>query len=120
MIPQFSFFGQGLGSFYHLYSWFEHAHNDLLQVTYETGFLGILLFLGFMAYCLWSGPLPERLVLLAFLVEGLFDFPLYMPSTSFLAALAAGSILRSRDPVRLDQLVGKLRRSASAAHPARA
>ena len=110
MLPAMCWWGNGLGSFIWAYPWMERAHNDFLQVAYELGLPGALLFLAFFGYCLWSGPLTERLVILAFLVAGCFGFPLYIPGTVFIAGLAAGSILRHRVPLfgwqRLRQLAG--------------
>jgi hypothetical protein len=56
-----------------------------------------------------------RLILIVFAVEGLFDFPLYQPAASFLAALAVGSLVHSRQPVRSDVLDREWIRSLRAA-----
>lgn len=99
-VVNWSFAGHGLGSFVYVYPWFEQAHNDFLQVFYETGVPGLLLFVAFLVYCLRGTGPTEQLVLVAFMVEGCFGFPLYMPGTAFIAALAAGSLLRGRPLVR--------------------
>lgn len=95
-------FGHGLGAFYIDFPSFAvhsdvlserpvHAHNDFLELAYELG-IGALLFVAMLGYCL-SGPLPtERLILIAFMVEAFFGFPLHLPIPSFLAALAAGRL----------------------------
>jgi hypothetical protein len=110
MVQNLNLLGWGLGSFIWSYPWIEFAHNDFLQVLYELGIPGAVLFLGFFAYCLARGPLTERLVLTVFLVEGCFGFPLFIPGTAFMAGLAAGSILRNRVSLfgwqRLRQLAG--------------
>ena len=111
---ELSWFGHGLGGFFHRFPWFEYAHNDLLQVLFELGVPGALLFVAFFGYCLWRGPLVERAVLVVFLVEGLFGFPLYTPATAFVAALAAGSIIRARCELRGCDSAGKRVCDASA------
>ena len=93
-------FGNGLGSFQWRFPQMEYAHNDPLQIAYELGIPGFFCAASVMLYCFKSGPLVPRLILIVFAVEGLFDFPLYQPAASFLAALAAGHLLRSRRPVR--------------------
>jgi len=96
-----NFWGHGLGSFRWTYPWFEYAHNDLIQLLFEVGVPGLLLFCLFLGYCLRHGALSERLVLTAFIVEGFFGFPLYSPVTTFLVACTAGSVLRRRCAVRV-------------------
>lgn len=99
MVNDLGFWGYGLGATRFMTPYFEYAHNDLLQVLYETGVPGTLLLFGFFGYCLWRGALRERCVLVAFLVIGCFGFPLFMPVTAFLAACAAGALCRDRAPV---------------------
>ena len=95
-----TFWGRGVGSFYSAFPefatrmppqllTFPEAHNDTLQMVYELG-PGALPFLGLEAYALYRARETERLVLIAFFVEGLTEFPLYMPFTSLVAALAIG------------------------------
>lgn len=103
-------FGLGLGSFRWNYPWYEYAHNDLLQIAFELGLPGVLVFGGFLVSCLRRGAATERLVLVAFLVEGLFGFPLYNPVTMALAALATGSLLCDRVPVREPVALGEFGR----------
>lgn len=92
--------GNGLGSFIWAYPYFEYAHNDYLQIMYELGPVGLVLFAAFLVYALRDGPLTERLVLLAFAVEACFGFPLYSPGTVMVAALAAGELLCDRPLIR--------------------
>jgi hypothetical protein len=76
-----------------------HAHNDILELTYELG-PGILFYLAFLTLAL-SGPFgAEKLMLIAFLMEGCFAFPLHMPVTAFMAALATGNLCRDRVSLR--------------------
>lgn len=108
--------GNGLGSFRVLYprtaqiddTYVErpdHAHGDLLEVAFETGLPGVVLFLGFAA-ALWGVAKPrEQFILSAVLLEGLVSFPLHMPATAFFAAFAAGHAARGRHGLR-DVLAG--------------
>ena len=76
-----------------------HAHNDILELAYEIG-PGTLFYLAFLALAL-SGPFgAEKLVLIAFLMEGCFAFPLHMPATAFMAALVTGRLCRDRVSLR--------------------
>ena len=76
-----------------------HAHNDMLELVYELGMIG----LGLGALFVWElrGPLNSaRLVLIVFAVEACFAFPSHLPATMALAALAAGHAVRDRALVR--------------------
>lgn len=106
-----SLFGQGLGSWYGLYPLFAlrtdtliwreaHAHNDLLELAFDVGLVGALLAVGFVAVALRGRDLAARAVLVAFVVEGLFSFPLHMPCTALLAGLAAGRLCAADDGLR--------------------
>lgn len=77
----------------------SHAHNDILELFYELG-PGALLACAFLIECLRGTAKVERLVLLAFLTESMFAFPLHNPATAFCMALAAGQLSRSGVPVR--------------------
>lgn len=91
--------GHGLGSFRWAYPEMEWAHNDFLQISYELGLVGAAV----IAALVWiavRAPLMPRLVLIVFLVEGLFDFPLYWPTTGFMAALCLGAALLARAELR--------------------
>lgn len=92
--------GHGLGSFQWAYPYMEFAHNDPLQVAYELGAVGVFAIIAIVIHIFRAGPVVERLILLAFAIEGFFDFPLYQPATGFLAALAAGHVLRVRAHLR--------------------
>lgn len=98
--------GQGTGSFYLTYPLYakrtnsfvsrpDHAHNDLLEAAYDLG-LGSLLLVA-LAACVWMAGRSHRarFVALAFAVEAMFEFPLHMPVTAFLAALVAGHLCGS-------------------------
>jgi hypothetical protein len=107
----FSPFGNGFGSFYvdfpehallfnNLAERATHAHNDYLELTFELG-PDVLLYLAFLGTALMGPFSPEKLVLIAFMTEECFGFPLYFPIPAALAALAAGRLARERLPVRI-------------------
>lgn len=93
--------GHGLGSFgrdypkyaTHINTALErpfHAHSDLLEVTFELGILGLALFAAFLGAC-WLGARPRESILLApCLLLLALDFPLYVPTSSFIVAFLAG------------------------------
>lgn len=91
-----TFLGAGLGGFVHAFPQREYAHNDALQIAYDLGIPGLVAFGALVAWCLWRGAGASRAVMVAFVVEGCFSFPLYQPATAFLAACAAGAALRHR------------------------
>lgn len=112
-------FGRGLGAFYvrfpeiapewnSLVSRPSHAHNDLLELAYETG-PGILLVLGLLAYCLAGPSQPARLVLVAFTAESLLSFPTWFAVSGSLAALIAGHLCRDRPSLRFHLALGRIR-----------
>lgn len=85
------------------------AHSDPLELVFELGVPGFALAAAFVIFCLAGPALPERLILIAFLTEGYFDFPLHLPTTGFLAALAAGHLCRDRPGLRYLLVVGRIR-----------
>ena len=103
-------FGNGVGS-YHVASAAHsdhqqaigsrefHVHSDALELVFEYGIVSGLLFIivgmGFAA-----GQEREQLVLAAFLFEGLVGFPVFMPTTGFIAAVVAGHLCAGRHPLR--------------------
>lgn len=76
-----------------------HAHNDLLELAYELGIFGLAAVL-LVCYCLGAPHDPARLMLITFLGMGLVGFPLHMPATAFLGALAAGHLAAARHRAR--------------------
>jgi hypothetical protein len=98
--------GSGVGSFYarfpsHAPDWPllehrpAHAHSDPLELVYEFG-IGAVPIGALLVLLMWGPLTPARAMLLAFLIEGAFGFPLRWPVTAFLAALAAGHLCRDR------------------------
>lgn len=75
-----------------------HANNDLLEIAYEAGLIGAVLALAFVGTLVMRFDRtanPAYLVVVVFLVEGLFGFPFQMPATAGLFALTAGHLARS-------------------------
>lgn len=97
--------GHGVGSFYTAFPAAashmdiltvrpEHAHNEILHFAFEMG--AGALFVGLLAFRTLLGRHElEKLMLLCILGEGIFAFPLHMPTTAFLAALVAGRLCAS-------------------------
>lgn len=122
MLPHLNLLGHGLGSFIVEFPlWqthmpvleyrYENPHNDLLQIAYELGLIGILL----VGVLVWQMTQvrrsPEWYCLLVFLVEGCFGFPLYEPATGALAAFCAGRLFVGCAPLRdlLDAVRSRIR-----------
>jgi hypothetical protein len=73
----------------------EHAYNDPLQLLYELGAGALLLFA--VVILALEAPCAERLILLCFLEQSLFFFPLALPISAFFAAVTLGFLARQRD-----------------------
>ncbi|UXI70701.1 O-antigen ligase family protein [Tahibacter amnicola] len=113
-------FGSGPGTFADIFATFEtvaslkpyyvnRAHNDLVELTFEIGILGPLLYLavaGGVGYALWrywrrnvsdgfrALQWPCALGLALFLLHGLVDFPARAPLAAMVAAVLAGLLTR--------------------------
>jgi len=100
-ISNWSFFGNGLGSFVTTYPAAEYVHSEPIQFIYELGVFSIPLFAAFL-YALGT-PHAQResiVVLVAVGAVSFFSFPLHMPVTAFAAALAAGHLAGCRNRIR--------------------
>jgi O-antigen ligase len=107
----FPLFGAGLGTFQHIFPmykpdgitmFYQHAHNDYIEILLELGIIGallVLLFLGHagkhILYVRWRG--RERYLKAAFVaslvsiaVFSLFDFNLHIPSNAILLSFILG------------------------------
>lgn len=101
-------FGRGIGSFYvampeygfrlgHFGTQFAHAHNDAIELLFETGIPGFVLFAGFVALCLRGASEADRIPVAAFFAAGLVGFPLHEPVTGMVAAACAGHLCGRHD-----------------------
>jgi O-antigen ligase len=124
-------FGHGVGSYYVAEAQASprqmalnlretHAHNDPLELAFEFGVPAI--FLVAAVWCALGGAdRRNRLVLVAFLVEGCFGFPLHNPATAFVAAVVAGHLCgagaRLRVPVTGQREDGSRRAAAPLVSP---
>lgn len=102
--------GNGIGSFYSTFPLQhprinlvqhrpDHAHNDMMELTYELG-VGIIFVVVFLAFAFAGTLRSERAILLTFVLEGITGFPLYFPATAFLALFCAGRLCGERIAVR--------------------
>lgn len=103
--------GHGLGSFRNSVGYYggwldvlsgirpDHAHNDLLEIAFESGIVGASIAIAAFAILIartWGE--RESYILIASLGCAMATFQLHLPSTVFLAAFALGRLLR-RDRV---------------------
>ena len=105
-----TFWGHGLGSYWDMFPHFasridvlvaeqtrpDHAHNDLLELIFETGAIGGLLALAIVA-TVFSSSSPERYIVICVFVMAFVGFSLHLPATLGMAAFALGRINRSGD-----------------------
>lgn len=109
-----SLFGYGIGSFFHLYPLMtedidtllkrpRYAHNDLLQIWFELGFVG----LGLILSIIWLS-VKQNYVLLTIVMVSLFSFPLHLPVTVFLAGVVCGYTVIRRYGIRNTALTGRM------------
>jgi O-antigen ligase len=126
----FPFFGTGLGTFQHIFPmykpdgimmFYQHAHNDYIEILLEFGIVGtllVLLFLGLACKRIldtrWRG--RERYLKAAFVasltsvtVFSIFDFNLHVPSNaillSFILGLAVAMSRLEQTPSRKKELL---------------
>lgn len=102
--------GHGLGSFYTLFpaltvSWDmaeirpDHAHNDALEILFETGIVGLGLYCCFIGLAFSSADQVGRCLLAAFIAISMFAFPSHLPVTAFIFAVVAGHAAVRRRPL---------------------
>lgn len=95
-------FGYGIGSFVETYPHIAaayvrqtrpmHPHNEFLWLAFETGIVGLALAWLCIGILLARATACERAVIVVFIVEACFAFPLHNPVTAFTFALVAGRI----------------------------
>ena len=103
--------GHGLGSYYTLFPFLtssfdithirpEHAHNDLLEICFELGAVGVIGYCALAISAIRMASVTGRCILVAFITMGMFAFPLWMPATGFIAAFVAGHAARNGRSLR--------------------
>lgn len=103
--------GYGLGSFVYYFpridtrldaasSRTEHAHSDPVEYAFELGVGALPLFAMCLLLLAGGQHETERLVFIAFLVIAVTGFPMFVPATVFMGALAAGRLARDWALVR--------------------
>lgn len=109
-----SFWGHGIGSFFTLFPYFtsidtlltrpEHAHNDILEIAFELGAIGTILYGAIIALAYRSADVIGRAVLAGFVTIGMFSFPWHIPTTAFIGALVIGHAARNWNSLRYYKL----------------
>lgn len=116
-VSGFKTWGNGIGSFYVDYPHYathmdtlkerpDHAHNDFLELVFELG-IGSLLAVAFFLSVYRVRLATERSIVLAFLVESCFGFPLAMPATFAAFAFSAGRLAGAGPSLRDDLVRGR-------------
>jgi len=98
--------GHGINSFRNEYlNYFDivdnsysiiHIHNDLLELIFDYGIFGVIFYTAIILGTVFTKS-TLKYVVLAFLIEGLFGFPLYVPTTLFITSLCFYDCLRNWD-----------------------
>ena len=91
VVRHLSILGDGLGTFAVAAPGLEYAHNEFLHYAFELG-IGSVLLWGIFVYALGSGPILERVALVALLAESFVWFPLHAPVPAFLGMVLAGHL----------------------------
>ena len=78
----------------------DHAHNDFLEIAFELGCIGAVLYAGIIAYAVSVADRRVLPVLLGFLVISEVAFPWHIPGNAFVGALVLGHAVRNGKPVR--------------------
>lgn len=103
--------GRGLGAFYATFPATaqhtlthdtrpSHAHNDWLEIAYDTGLPGVVLLLATILATVRGSVRTEHYILAVIAAEACFIFVLYQPLTAFLAAFALGHLARRQRQLR--------------------
>jgi hypothetical protein len=106
-------FGNGLGSFTAAYPFWEYAHSDFLQFSYELG-VGVLPFVVVLALALRTKQIPIRAALGCLATQFVVAFPLHLPATTFVAGVLVGHVARRRSSADMGQYVGGIYAGAAA------
>ena len=110
-------FGHGINSFRTEYlNYFSildnsyyivHVHNDPLELIFDYGIFGGIFYVAIVLGTIFTKS-PLKYVVLAFLIEGLFGFPLYMPTTLFIASLCFYDCLHNWDGIKFTFWSGRI------------
>lgn len=74
----------------------DHAHNEFIEMAFETGGVGAMLFAAFWLATLWAAPRSiEAAIVFVLLMEACFAFPFHEPITGAMGALCAGHCSRA-------------------------
>lgn len=102
----FTLLGHGSGSFHAAYPFFsdsnvntyverpKDAHNDFIQVMFETGIVGLILVTGFLSILMRTNQ-NEKYIIAAFIVTACLSFPIHTPVSAFIFAIVAGFMSRN-------------------------
>lgn len=111
MIRDYFPFGSGLGGFDPMFrmhepfallkpTYFNHAHNDFLEIVLDAGFPGLVLLLAGLGWCFWTSVVAWRnkhdvlpklgsATMILLITSSLFDYPLRTPMMMAFAVVAS-------------------------------
>ena len=94
--------GWGPGTFGEVLPMYQDGHNEFLQLVFECG-VGAAFFFALLIYALGAKAELERVILIAILVDSVFNFPLHQPTVLLACCLAAGRLCGVRHRASLAQ-----------------
>ena len=111
MIRDYFPIGSGLGGFDPMFrmqepfallkpTYFNHAHNDFLEIVLDAGLPGLVLLIGGLGWCFWTSVVAWRnkhdmlpklgsATMLLLIAGSLFDYPLRTPMMMAFAVVAS-------------------------------
>lgn len=106
-----TFFGHGIGSLQTLMPYLsghwetslqrvDHAHNEFIEILFELGIPGLVLYLTLICVALRSADHSTRVLLVGFLVISCVAFPWHIPLNAFIGALVMGHAVRAWPALR--------------------
>lgn len=113
VLNHLTIFGKGIGSLYTLSPYMtdvfettirrlDHAHNEFLEILFEQGIPGIVLYVSLIGCASWAAKPDTRIILAGFLVISCVAFPWRIPANAFIGAIVLGHAIRSWRPLRDD------------------
>jgi len=108
-IRSITFAGRGIGWWFqaHPFGREEVVHGDALQLMVEAGVPSLALIAVPVLAWFGKGSRAERACFLVCAIEFVASFPLHMPATTFIFAVAAGALVSRRADVRIPGLQGR-------------